>query len=236
MSDTALPGVTLDPKNESELEAAFGVTSNAEELVRQNRSRYTTEHRAALTQQVDVGLTSELYVGNPELKLDPVSGSIAWDYGASRQLKSELTDAVGHEIEAAVVRGSGSRAVISYVYPSGRGSLEKDVIPFAQVFGTAEQKASAKKDATPTEAANSVLGDAETEAGKLISEAKAEAAKVVQDAKDEIAKLISEAEAEAQKIREKAAEEAPKVAEEAAAEAAKGEGGKPAKRGGRKAS
>jgi regulator of protease activity HflC (stomatin/prohibitin superfamily) len=224
---TSLPGVTLDPKAENELEAAFGVTSNAEELVRQNAARFTPAQREAMTQRVDAALTSTLYKGDRKVQLDE-NGHIHWGPDAeNREFKDELVEAIGHPIEDAVVRGRGSRAVISYIYLSPRKSYEKDIIPYGDVFGDGPKQAAR----TPQAAADSVLSEAEQEAEKVLSEARAEAQRLAEEAAAEAQRLVQEAESEAQGIREQAQEDAPAAAAEAEQEAEKpGDGDAAAKR------
>ncbi len=94
------PGVTLDPKAESELEAEFGVASNAEELIRANRARFTPEMREAAKKSINEELTATLFVDG----VGPPDGS--------DELDPAIAEAIGHPIRKAVVRGVGRSAAI----------------------------------------------------------------------------------------------------------------------------
>jgi hypothetical protein len=207
-----LPGVTLDPKDESGLEAAFGVTSNAEELVKANRGRYTPEHRKVLLQDENLGATDSLH------ELD--------DDGNRIGLKDDLAKTLDHPVETATVRGTGRNAVISYTYVGDRGSIEKGIIPYAEVFGSASAKRAARREQAgdPSEAgaaaAEAKLDEAQAKAAAAIQEAQDKARELVEDAQKQIADLLAKANEDAEAIRAKAAEEAPKAADDAEKKAA----------------
>lgn len=208
-----LPGVTLDPKDESELEAAFGVTSNAEELVKANRARYSPEDRATLKKGVNVELTNRVQERD---EYDPEKSQ----YGlAAGPVEAALEDHLGHPVETAVVRGSGRGAAISYTYIGDRGSIDKGTVPFGDVFGSAKEKRASRKAraADPDAAAQAKLDEAETKAAEAIREAQEEAQQALDEAREQAEKAIADAQAEAAKIREKAAEDAAKAAEKAKA-------------------
>lgn len=219
MSETALPGVTLDPKDEAGLESAFGVTSNAEELIKQNRQRYTPEQRAALAKPVNDELSGRV---QEHEDYDPEKSQ----YGlAAGPVEAGLEDHLGFPVEAAVVRGSGGAATISYVFVDDRGSLEKGSVPFTDVFGTeasrdaAKRKSERKPDEEAQAAADAKLDEADSEASAKIKAAVEDAQAELAKARERAAELIAKAEEDARQIREKAAEEAPKAAEKAADDA-----------------
>lgn len=209
MTTEVLPGVTMDPKDESTLEELFGVTSNAEELVRGNAQRYTPAQLATAKKKVNHELTSLLYTGGAKMITDE-HGQSRWATDEPREVKPELEEAIGHPIETAVVRGSGRGAMISYVFESGRG-LGKDVIPFSQVFGSDAERQQAKAEPTP----EGVLREAESEVQKVLREAKEEAEKIAHKAREEAEKAIRAAEEEAEDIRQRAQTEAVATAEKA---------------------
>jgi hypothetical protein len=210
MSETAiqsLPGVTLDAKDQAGLEAAFGVTSNAEELVKFNRSRYTPEQRVAIAKGVNHELSERV---QEREEYDPERSQ----YGlAAGKVEAALEDHLGHPVETAVVRGSGRAASISYTYIGDRSSIEKGHVAFVEVFGNAQQKRAAKRSGGKQDP------DA---AAKAAAEAK------VREAQEAAEKLLADAHAEAARVREQAAEEAAKAADKAGdkakREAAKGSG------------
>lgn len=222
MSETAiqsLPGVTLDPKDEAGLESAFGVTSNAEELVKTNRARYSTAHRAALVKGVNPELSERV---QKREEFDPEKSQ----YGAaSGAVEAQVGDHLGHEVLTAVVRGSGRAAVISYTYVGDRGSIEKGIVPFVEVFGSAKQRKAAAADQDPAEAgqaaADETLADADAEAQEAIRQAQEDAAAKVREAQEEAQRILAEAHEEAAKVRADAAEQAPADAEKAEEAAAK---------------
>jgi hypothetical protein len=218
MSETAiqsLPGVTLDPKDEAGLESAFGVTSNAEELVKQNRARYTREHRAALIKPVNPELSERV---QQREEFDPEKSQYGF---ASGPVEGQVGDHLGHEVLTAVVRGSGRSATISYTYLGDRGAIEKGIVPFVEVFGSDKQKAAARKPEpkAPSEAARAAadekLGAADSEAQAKVRAATEKAQKALADAQAKAEELIAEAHQEAAEIRAKAAQEAPDAAADA---------------------
>jgi hypothetical protein len=232
MSETAiqsLPGVTLDAKDQAGLEAAFGVTSNAEELVKFNRSRYTPEQRVAIAKGVNHELSERV---QEREEYDPERSQ----YGlAAGKVEAALEDHLGHPVETAVVRGSGRAASISYTYIGDRSSIEKGHVAFVEVFGNAQQKRAAKRsggkqdpDAAAKAAAEAKLSEADAEAQSKVREAAEEAEAKVREAQEAAEKLLADAHAEAARVREQAAEEAAKAADKAGdkakREAAKGSG------------
>lgn len=217
MGATNLPGVTLDPKDEAGLETAFGVTSNAEELIKSNRARVTPELREASIKDENPDLTNSLH------QLD--------DDGNRISLKDDVAKAVGHDVETATVRGSGARAAITYVYIGERDSLEKGVIPYDEVFSgtaSAKRRAKARGEAKPSpdeaaqEAADKRIREADEEAQAKIADAQEEARRILEDAQAKAAEALAEAQQEAAETREKAAEQAPKDADKAKQAAARG--------------
>lgn len=223
MTDTLnLPGVTLEARDEASLEAAFGVTSNAEELVKQNRARYSPAQRTALTKPVNHELTERV---QSQEEFDPEAAQ----YGApANAVEAALEEAVGHPVESAVVRGKGRSAVISYTYIGERGSIEKDIIPFTEVFGSAQQQRKAKREEQARdpeqagrEAADQKLAEADRKAAEVIREAEAKAEQLIRDAAEKAQAELAKAEAKAAETREGAAEEAGEAAEDAEAKAKK---------------
>lgn len=228
MSELNLPGVTLDPRDERELEAAFGVTSNAEELIKANRARVSPEHRKVLRLDENAGATDSLY----ELDED----------GNRLFLKDDLAKFLDHPVESARVRGRGRNAVISYVYVGDRQSYEKGYVSYADVFGSSADRRAAQRSAAPVDpsqaaqaAADTKLTEAETKAAEALQKAQDEARKLVEQAREEVSKLVAEATAEANRIRQEAAEAAPAAAADAEeeAKAAAASGNRPAPRAAR---
>jgi hypothetical protein len=204
-----------DPTPLAELEAGFGVTSSAEELIKANQSRMTNEQRASGMKPVNDELTGQL--------LDD---------------QSKLEDHLGHEVVNASVRGNGASALIHYVYIGSRDAHESDYVPFADVYGdkAAKQRRSAlqARQTDPDEAASAAasekLREADEQAAQTMADARAEAEKLLSDAKAKIDKLVEDASAKIEKQREQVPEEAQSAAEKARedAEKAKAEAAKPA--------
>jgi vacuolar-type H+-ATPase subunit H len=218
MEATTLPGVTLDERDEAELEAAFGVVSNAEELVRTNRGRYTTEHRATLNKGENPQLTGAINETDED-------GNIL---GLKSDAAEAIEDKVGFPVETAVVRGVGRNAQISFTYVGPRGSIEKDIIAYTSVFGSAAEKRAAKRrgraadpDDAAQQAADETLAEAEREAAEKLREAQEEAQAALDKAREDAEKVLADAQEEAAKVRAKAAEEAPKDADKAKRAAAR---------------
>jgi hypothetical protein len=196
-----------DPTPIAELESAFGVTSSAEELVKQNHQRYTDEQRAGLMKPVNETLNADLQ--DDEL--------------------GKLEDELGHEVIDAVVRGSGASAIISYTFVGPRDSVEKDYVPYADVYGDSKLKKRRKESQAlkqdPAEAGQAAaaqrMQEADREAAEKIAEAQAEATRILEDAKREAQEAVESVREEVQKIRDEAVKDAPKAAEKASEQAAK---------------
>jgi hypothetical protein len=212
-----LPGVTLETRDEAELAAAFGVTDNAEQLIKFNRERYSPQQKAALAKGVNPALSARV---QEREEFDPEAAQ----YGApANAVEAALEEHVGHAVETAVVRGSGRAAQISYTYINERGSIDKGLVPYVEVFGSSGAKKAAAAERDPDEAAQAaadrVLKEAEREAAEKRAAAEAEARRLIEEAAAKAQEKLREAESDAEEVRRKATEEAPKAAEDAADDA-----------------
>lgn len=192
-----------DPTPLTELEAGFGVTSNAEELVAANFERMDATQRAGGLKPINEPLTEEL------------------DLAAVQSHVGDGVELVGRT----VVRGSGAKAIISYTYVGPRGGVEKGYVPYVELFGSATEKRAAKATVDPDEAAGRAAREkrdkAEAEAQAKVDKARREAADVAAKAREEADKVLAEATAEAQRIREKAEQDAAKAGDKAREDADK---------------
>lgn len=197
-----------DPTATSELEAAFGVTANAQELIDYNRSRMSTEQRA-------IGLKPEN---------GPLTAEVRDDLAA-------LSDHVGQELapENVTVRGVGSGALIQYIYVDHRDANAKGYVPFVEVYGSdKERKARSDRVAartTPDEAAQAAADErtreAEAEAAEAVRQAQADAEDTLAKARAAAEETLADANADAEKIRADAAADAQKAADKAREDAEK---------------
>jgi molecular chaperone DnaK (HSP70) len=195
-----------DPTPLAELEAGFGVTANAEELVKQNAARFSSE-------QLSAGLKppNEEYGRHLDDNFDA------------------LEKHVGQEVVNAEVRGSGGGAVIQYVTVGPRDEHVKGYVPFVELFGdkaAKDRRASrVASRTTPDEAAmraaDSRLQEADRDAQAELEKAQEKAREAIEKAREEAEKVIQDAQAEADRIREKASEDAQKAADKAREDAEK---------------
>ncbi|HTE60774.1 MAG TPA: hypothetical protein VK631_10525 [Solirubrobacteraceae bacterium] len=192
-----------DPTPAAELEAAFGVTSNASELIAVNRARYPLALREALNKPVDDQASADL-------DLAKVAEAAEVEQGA---------------IHDAKVHGTGAKAAVVVVVENDRSSLDKIVVPLVEVSGSAASRRKAQQAAeegrSPQEAADEVLAKAEADAREALTEAQAAINRANEEAAAEAQRIIQEASAEADAIRAKAAQDAQDAAEAAQQPAAK---------------
>lgn len=191
-----------------ELEQGFGVTANAEELVRANHARMTEEQRAGGMKPVNYDLTEQV-----------------------REDPSKLEDHAGVELapENITVRGTGGNAIIQYVYVGARDSNEKGYVPYVEVYGDSKaRKARAQRVAEredPNEAAQRAADErirkADEEAADRVREAQEKAEKILADAREKAEKELAKAREEAEESRAAAAEEAQQAADKAREESEK---------------
>jgi vacuolar-type H+-ATPase subunit H len=209
-----------DPTPIAELEAGFGVTSSAEQLITANFARMTNEQRAGTLLPVNDDLTGEL-----------------------RANLGKLEDHLGHEVTDATVRGSGTRALIHYVYINARDANEKDYVPFADVFGDDLLKRrrsnlvarTTRPEDAGREAAQEKLVEAESAGRQIIQDAQAKAQELLRDTEAKVQEMIRQAVADAEEKRQKIAQDAAEAEQDARERAttdkAKAEADKPQRRG-----
>ena len=208
-----------DPTPEGELERAFGVTSNAEELVASNRQRYSNDLRAALNKPVNTALSRQF-------NADPGDEEAVQ---AQHEVIAKLASAVDEDVQTASVHGAGAGATITYTYLDARGGIEKDCVLYAEVFGTAAEKRDARQKVAASrdpqqagqDAAQAKLQEADDEARQRVADAEEQARQIIADAPAKAEKQIREATAKAEEDRQKASEDAAKAGDKAAEEATK---------------